>query len=123
MTKKTCAVGGCSREHHSHGFCDCHAKAWQRAVHANPTADPDQLRPDREPELRRRWVLGWLANGRGGPFGAEVAPWRCEWHLRGSFAVVDRFLDAAEIRADFERFRAELPDGSWASGYFEGRAA
>lgn len=122
-----CAVADCAQPQHGRGLCHAHLEEWRRRRKANPTADPEALRPDRQREVEReQWVREWLLRGKAGPLGGDVCPWRCTWHLRVGIPQVDRFLDPAELEADWKRHRAELlalaeqtGRTPWAAAFFE----
>lgn len=73
---KTCAVPDCGKKHHAHGYCNAHAKNWQRhgvAALPKPTliervmarVDKDGPVPAERPELGPCWIwTGYLM-----PFG------------------------------------------------------
>ncbi|MET0306298.1 MAG: hypothetical protein ABW196_08725 [Solirubrobacterales bacterium] len=75
---------------------------------------------------RERWVKQWLAEGKAGPLHGEVCPWPCQFHLRMSMPIIDRFTDLEAIAEDWVRHREELlakaeKSGrpAWAARYFE----
>jgi hypothetical protein len=107
--RKACQVKGCPEAQSGHGLCKRHLQAWRRREKANPDLPADDLRPDRAGEIaRERWVKAWLATGNGGIFNGQVCPWRCEYHLRVSIPIIDRFLDVEAIAEDWERHREAL---------------
>jgi hypothetical protein len=82
---RTCSVPGCGKTHHAHGYCNGHAKNWQRhgvAVLPKPTliervmakvekeTEPPAYRPDLDPcwiwtRYRMRHGYGQVNRGNG----------------------------------------------------------
>lgn len=109
MTPRDCQVPDCPDPQHGHGLCHRHLEQWRHRRKGNPDVPEDDLRPDRAREVEREaWLKGWLLDGKGPPLVPEVAPWPCEYHLRVSIPIIDRFLAPEAIEADWDRHRDEL---------------
>lgn len=107
--RKACQVKGCDEPQRAHGLCHMHAESWRRRCKVHPDLPAEDLRPDRVREIEREaWVKKWLRTGRGGFLDGQICPWRIEYHLRSSIPIIDAFLDAGEIEADYARHCEEL---------------